>query len=467
MKVSQTNHVIPDARFLYKPTRRRFLHTALSLPIAAGILDLLMPSDTFAVAGSGDVPEHALRFTTQNGRDPGHKAIIVFMQGGLSFFDTFDPKTHSSIKGPYNPITTASRDIRLTEILQPLARHANNFVVINNLRGGSGFHDQGAALVMTSSSKVVDTSFYSNAIYKNPFVEFSNVLTNDARGEVGYVVLHQSSKDQNGYNRLWDEPWGGLHHKDPITVYSAYDTNTGAFTNPFGGAHSVPIERYRERMRLLDAFNSSGHTLVGPSVERHDRAYRQANSLLDGDFNKSFNLNEEPQVVLARYGDTKVGKQFLLARRMLQNGARIIAVNDGNYDHHQNMKGDMDVMLPNFAKAMNALMDDVNRMSEKVFVVVVSEFGRTPVINNQRGRDHWTDAYGMVVISNDRNEIGGGRTIGLTDDSGRIVGPSFDASMVSETILDLLKLGRFEKRGEVVTSKRFPYIDIKNERVVG
>ena len=121
-----------------------------------------------------------------------------------------------------------------------------------------------------------------------------------------------------------------------------------------------------------------------------------------------------------------------------------------------------------FAKGLNALVEDIKvRFDNKVFIVIISEFGRTPRINISNGRDHWPNAFGMTVICNDKNEIDGGRTIGHTNNSGEIIGGNaLPSSYVVDTLLDLMKVRRFEKRGEVVTGVGFPYIDVLNGRVV-
>jgi hypothetical protein len=192
-------------------------------------------------------------------------------------------------------------------------------------------------------------------------------------------------------------------------------------------------------------------------------------------------LDREPIQIREKYGDSKVGKQFLLARRMLESGARVIVVNDGNYDFHWGIKEDSEIMLPPFAKALSAFIEDIKqRRNEKVYIAIITEFGRDPRINTggvetvdgrrvqqPPGRHHWSNAFSMAIISNDHSSIGAGRTIGRTNNNGEVIGQAFDSSLVCETLLEhCLKLGRFEKRGDVVTGKRFPYIDLIRERVV-
>ncbi len=471
MSVSKVDPPQGVTNFVYRPTRRKFLHTIASLPLAGTLLPFLLPGSVDASVRPGGLPEHGLRFTTRNGRDPGHKAVIIFMQGGLSFFDTFDPKTHADIRGPFNPINTACRDIQITNIIEPLARHMNKAVVINNLYGDRSelFHPTNGALVVNGSLRVTDrTDPYTEALSKNSFVEFSKLLTNEASEDVGYVVLHQNVPDI-GAGLAFQQPYDAAKHRDPETLYAPYNTNSGEFTNPFRGA-PVDIDRLRGRMRLLDLLDTQGHTLTGNSVERRNRAYRKAVSLTTGDFNRVFNINEEPEDVLRRYGNTPIGKQLLLARRMLQNRGRVIFANDGNYDHHYAIERNMRNMLPPFARALSALLNDIERIEEKTYVVLVTEFGRTPRLNTGNGllgmpsfppgRDHWVDAFGMVIFGNDIRQ---GRRIGQTDNNGRIVGDSYNASVAGETILELLKVGRFEKRGDVLTNRRFPFIDVRRD----
>lgn len=464
MKTPQINSEVP---FVYKPTRRRFLHT-MGLAAAAPFLSSFLPEGFAAVNEAGNIPPHELRFTTRDGRDPGHKVVVVFMQGGLSWEDTFNPKPSS----PFRQIDTVCDDIKLTELLAPLAEHMNNAVVINNLHGGNGYHDFGAALGITGSGAVRNNDFYAEALNPNPFVEFSRMLTNESSEHVGYVILHQSSSDTNGFDRSWTRPWDALKSNDPETIYSAIDTRTGAFTDPLVNSGEIDRNRFNQRMRLLEVLDAHGHTLTGRSVERRTRALRAASNII-GNFNTTFNLRSEGPEVLARYGNTNVGRQFLLARRMLQSGARVIVVNDGNHDLHYALREDMPGKIRPVAQGLSALLNDTKQMMrrEKVYVVLVSEFGRAPRFNegglvrrgNRRdvfvtpGREHWTNAFSMVIFG---NQIRRGRVIGRTDGNGNIVGDSYHASVIGETVLELLGVGRFETRAGTSTNNRFPHVNL-------
>ncbi|MBI3308883.1 MAG: DUF1501 domain-containing protein, partial [Candidatus Melainabacteria bacterium] len=351
------------------------------------------------------------------------------------------------------------------DILAPLARHMDKFVVINNLHGFGNNHPQNAASLFTGDSAVVSSGdFFTKVKQTNPFIEFSSMLTSQTSSDIGYVVLHQNTKEPFGYKRLFAKPFGGQKYDDPESVYSAYDEKTGKFSDPFPGGIQVSQDRFDARMRLLEIMNQSGQHLTGKSVDRHERAFKKAESILGGKFNKLFDIGDESTETLEKYGDTQVGKQFLIAKKLLEHGARIVCANDGNYDNHEALYGNMRIMIPRFARALSAFLDDIQKMDDKVYVVIVSEFGRSPKMNHIGGREHWSSAFGMLVAGDD---IGGGRVIGKTNNDGEIVGDAFHSSLVGETVLDLMKLARFETRGEVVTDKRFPYIDIFKERVVG
>lgn len=463
MKAPGVRPKVGADHYIYNPNRRRFLHAAFGAAGAATLMPLFAPGKASAAVGSGEVKPHELKFITPDGKDPGTKMVVIFMQGGISNFEMFDPKTSPKIRGPFKQIRDGNGSpLPMTELLRPLARHYDKLIPINNLSSSEGDHDKGAGIVLTTSSKMEDGSFYADSIYTNPFIEFSRMLSDQASSDVGYVVLHQSKLDNDGRGRLWDKPWGSIKHNDPETVYSAYDLKSGQFANPFASGTKIPISRFRERMQLLEMMQQSGHSLIGESVDKKDRAYRKANSLIDGDFNHSFDLSKE-SAALYRYGDTQVGKQFLLARRMLERGARVVVVNDGNYDNHANIEKDMGKMVPRFAKGLAAFMDDIEKMDEEVVILMATEFGRTPKINLGAGRDHWPGAFGMLIGG---NNIKGGRVIGKTDDDGKIVGDAFDSSLVGETALNLMGLGRFEKRGEFTTDIRFPFIDIEKEKVI-
>lgn len=464
MDTTGVNSQLP---FVYKPTRRRFLHAVAGMSLAAPFFTSFLPESFASVNEEGVLPPHNLRFTSRDGRDPRHKLVVVFMQGGLSWEDTFNPKPSS----PFRQIDSNCPDIKLTELLNPLAEHMNNAIVINNLYGGDGFHDFGAALAMTGSGRVRNRDFYAEVLSPNPFVEFSRMLTNESSSNVGYVVLHQSSADSNGFDRSWREPWNALKPNDPETIYSAINTETGDFTDPIGNNGEFDRGRFRQRMRLLEVLDSHGHTLTGQSVERRTRSFRTATNIIDGDIHTAFNLRAELPETLARYGNSKVGKQMLLTKRMLHSGVRVVAANDGNHDLHYALREDMPGKIRPFAQALSALLTDIKTTmrDQNIYVAVVSEFGRAPTFNHggivgrrpvfvTPGREHWTRAFSMVIFG---NQIRQGRKIGETDRNGNIVGDSYHSSLVGETLLELLKVGRFETRSGAPTNNRFPFIDIR------
>ncbi len=176
-----TSRVDSQLPFVYKPTRRRFLHALTGMSLAAPFFTSFLPESFASMNEAGVLPPHNLRFTSRDGRDPRYKLVVVFMQGGLSWEDTFNPKPSS----PFRQIDSNCSDIKLTELLNPLAEHMNNAIVINNLYGGDGFHDFGAALTMTGSGRVRNKDFYAEALSPNPFVEFSRMLTNQSPDNVG------------------------------------------------------------------------------------------------------------------------------------------------------------------------------------------------------------------------------------------------------------------------------------------
>jgi hypothetical protein len=416
---------------------------------------------------------HYIAPITANGRDPGTSLILIVLQGGASHFDTFDPRepnTDAQTKGPFDRISTNARGIYITEPFQRLSKLMDKVSVVRNLYHDNSDHTNATSLMFTGSpEKINQSDFYSDSRHTSPLTEFSEHLSRTGSSEIGYVVLHNNNGMlyQNRDGDVLERPFAGVNSRDQQTMFIPY-TN-GEYHSPFDGDTNLP--RYRERRGLLVALESTSTTITpseSPAMDRFMTVRELAHSRLDGNFRTAFNLNLEPARVRDKYGRNPFGEGLLLARRMVQRGARVAVVTDGNYDHHTHIEQNLMRLLPRLDQGLSALIEEKEMLDLPIVIGVVSEFGRTPRLNNGSaafrfsttyppGRDHWSASNTMLLAG---EGIEGGQVIGETQNNGSIRGNALDARLVGETLLNKIGFARYVMRGTVRTNERFPSLQI-------
>jgi uncharacterized protein (DUF1501 family) len=174
-------------------------------------------------------------------------------------------------------------------------------------------------------------------------------------------------------------------------------------------------ELRQEALREINQFEQKAER-VGKQVRSLDTFYEKAFNLMSSpEARKAFDIQKEPEKVREAYGMTSIGQCSLLARRMVEAGCRFVAVENGHWDtHRKNTYSLRDLLCPAFDQAIPALLNDLQDrgMLEKTLVVVTTEFGRTPRINQLAGRDHWPNAFSILMAG---GGVHGGQVIGATD----------------------------------------------------
>lgn len=485
---------IPRAGYPHrKISRRDFLHIG-GIGAASTLLANALPFNKRTVTASEVVNKelnvkspHELRFITKDGQDPNISLIVIDLQGGASWFDMFDWKPNSPFK-IFNPKDTTCPEITITEPLAPLAKHLHKLVVFRNLFSENSFHDSASSLLYTGKSDQESSSFGANAKYLSSLVEFSKYLNNSESKNIGYLVVHSSGqrheiveyekgKFKEQLRSAWREPFPGTHFNHAETIYAPYNTAKGDFGIELGNNEKeyltsefeeginftestnqkAKIALIKSRLQFLEKMDGFGHSLAGPTIERWKNFQAKVNNVLEGDVNEAFDLSQEPEEVRLKYGDSQLGKQLLLARRLVQRGVRTVAAQHGDFDHHELIEKNLNIYLPEFAIALSALLDDIEKLGLKTVVAVVTEFGRTPRINRDQGRDHWNQALGAIFAG---YGIEGGKLIGKTNTGGYPCpdGEKIPVQWMGDTLLDKMQIARFELRNGLPTNARFPYI---------
>jgi hypothetical protein len=351
--------------------------------------------------------------------------ILVYLGGGLSHHDSFDlkPDAVAEIRGKYSPIDTVVPGLQICELL-PLMSQCMDKVCLH--RGGAHNNDHHETA----------TNWVMSGRFGTPFGDWP---------AIGAVAAHESGFPGTlpPYVAIPRNPsftWelgksaflGGRYES-----FKAGDPNEQNFrVRDVTRAEPLPDVRVKRRQSLL----ASVDTMVR-SIEANDQlaAYdqfqkRAAEMVLFGEARDAFAIDAETVELRDRYGRTTFGQSCLLARRLVERGVGFVTVNSGGWDHHAKIWEGLDRMLPDFDRGFSALLTDMHQrgLLRDVLVVVMGEFGRTPKINKDVGRDHWGPAASLLFCG---AGVVPGRVLGQTDrDGAQVVDSPIGPADVAFTI---------------------------------
>lgn len=336
-------------------------------------------------------------------------AILVFLAGGPSQYETFDPKPTAprDIRGPYGPISTAVPGLQICETLPHLAKIADRWSLVRSCAHDNSGHGGGTRVVQTG--------------YKSASLE--DELPHDYPA-VGSIVAKVRGPMRDGMPTYMHLPNGG--DGGPKFLGQAYDAFDVYSTGRPVGMQlypSIKLDRMDDRRALraqLDRMARQGD--ARPVMEAMDDLERQAFEMLSAPAaREAFDPEKESRATRERYGHHEAGKCLLLARRFIEAGAGIVTVRIGSWDQHGNAGGTVNdtatEQCPPLDQALAALLSDLHErgMSDDVLVWCWGEFGRTPRINNSAGRDHWPQAMSVLMAG---GGVQPGRVVGATNDKG-------------------------------------------------
>ena len=381
--------------------RRRFLE------LAAGSFLGVTAHHSFGAAGEKN--------TIAQLADPAKQLIYLYMEGGMSHIDTFDLKTGHENQGSTRPINTNVDGIRVSSHLPNLARHANKLCVINSLTSTAGDHEKGNYFMHTSYQQRATIrhpgigSWYHKLKGKiNPTLPASVFIGRESRfhGSGGFFEPEFEPLAIN-------EPKSGLKYAQAL----------------------VEKERFGRRLDLandIDAeFLKRYHS---KPIRAYGHMYEDAVRLMDSPDLAAFNIHKEDDKTKERYGSEPFAQGCLLARRLIERNVRSVEVSFGGWDTHQNNFTSLPELCHTMDQAVAALLDDLDRVGKlkDTIVVLTTEFGRTPQINQNIGRDHYPQAFTSVLAG---GGFKGGYVHGKTSKGGEevIEGsmtiPDFNASI--------------------------------------
>jgi uncharacterized protein (DUF1501 family) len=361
----------------------------------------------------------ALRAAAPAAGDPQEKraaksCILIWMDGGPTHYETFDPKPDApvEIRGEYNTIPTKIPGALFSDKMTKLAALADQIAIVRSIRHDQGNHGAGNHYMITGAPPRIPVGC-------GAFVSF--------HPSMGSVVSHEIGAPQGlpAYFSLPSMTRSGgpnfLGAKYAPFVVDGDPNSTSFRVRDVALPASLTSDRFMARQDLraeVDRFRRiADRTAADPALALDDH-YLQANELMQSqEAQAAFDIHKEPAKVREAYGRNPFGQRALLARRLVEAGVPFITIHDGGWDHHTKLFSTLKTRLPTWDQTVAALIQDLKDRGrlQDTLVVALGEFGRTPQINKDGGRDHWSNAMSVLMAG---GQIPGGQIIGATDKKG-------------------------------------------------
>jgi hypothetical protein len=332
------------------------------------------------------------------------RVIVIFLSGGVSQLETWDPKPGTDTGGPFQAIPTSVPGTHICELLPHTAKQMHRMAIVRSLNSVSDDHGIGQRIMLTGRKP-------------EPGVDYPELGAVAARllGNAGEAALP-------GHIQILPKGGGGFGKSDATFLgpkYASVSLGDGKPPADLLRPKELPADsdaaREEFRKKLNDRFAKSRKSAA---TDAYVESYAQAERVVKQ--GEVFDVEKENPKVVDRYGRHDFGRHLLLARRLLEAGVTYVKVSHSNYDtHHENFDFHIE-QLGEFDRPFAALLDDLAErgMLESTLVVVMSEMGRTPRINSNYGRDHWSKAWSVALAG---CGIKGGAVIGKTNANGTAV----------------------------------------------
>ncbi len=362
---------------------------------------------------------------SENDRGSTRSCIFMLLQGGPSHIDLWDPKPDApqEVRGPFATIDTSLPGVRFGETLTESAKIADRLTVVRSVEHAFNNHIAGTYITLTGSTDQPNRDREAHGDdFPGPGAILNDLQTTPSPIPVS-VSLPTWLSIPGPSNRMPGQYGGFLGAvRDPFLLKG--DPNDEKY-RPL--ALSLPdglsAGRMHDRWQLIRQLDGAARVLEVQLTTTHDRLAESAYELVtDPRMREAVDLTREPQSMRERYGMTKIGQSLLLARRLVEVGVRLVGYNAFNqeWDTHGNLEKRYRSLIPGMDRAFTALVTDLDErgMLDETLVVNTGEFGRTPVINQTAGRDHWPDAYSTVLAG---GGIRRGVVYGASDSRGAYV----------------------------------------------
>lgn len=359
-----------------RPSRREFMYAGL-----VGGLGLTLPQ-FFQAQAMAEQKDYALK-------NPECDSVIhIFLPGGMAAQETLDPKplAPSQYRGPFSPINTNVTGIQLGSLMKQTAKVADKITFIRSMTHGEAAHERGTHNMFTG--------YRPSPAVKYP--SFGSVISHElgANGELPpYICVPRQPNEHAGSGYLSNK-YG------PFSIGD--DPGRDNFqVRDLSLPNDIDHQRFARRQAMLDAVDDHFRSLEeSDALDAMDEFYSRAYTMISSSkAREAFNLKAEPEAVRNKYGKNAAGMRMLLARRLAEAGVRFVSTTLGGWDHHQNIQDAMTRSVPQLDQAYAALISDLDErgMLDRTMVMLTTEFGRTPKINKDSGRDHFPRVFSVAM----------------------------------------------------------------------
>ncbi len=366
-------------------SRRAFIEKTAQLSLGVGVGSSLLHSSAIAKDAKGEKREGTAK-----------SLIYIYLSGGMTHLDTFDPKDSSSVMGPSEAISTNVDGMRLGNHFTGLAKHADKLAIINSMTSTNGAHEVAQYMNRTGYGK--------RATIVHPTV---GPFAEELLGKRGKILPDSVVVGQSTSNAGYLDP-----SRSPLPI-----------ANPAGGVPNALIQTDEDRFgRRMEMAQKLGKKFADKykysSAQSYVEYYKQANQLLKSDELEAFDISQEANA--EKFGSGRLGQGCLLAKRLVENGVRVVEVVAGGFDMHIGLQNALSTRMPELDQALTALIEELESVGllDSTLIALNTDFGRTPTINMNSGRDHYPAAYSTMLAG---GGIVGGQIFGSTDKMGKKV----------------------------------------------
>jgi len=389
-----------------KHSRRQLMKLGLKFglggTLASGLPDLCFP--TLGLASQAQKASTAKR------------CILIWLDGGPSHLETFDPKPDASVevRGPLQTIATAVPGVRLSECLPETATRMNDVAIVRSLTSPLGEHNFGTHYLLSGFKPTAAIAYPAFSTVAAELIGKSS----DLPSHVAAPDYRVGGSNFSGYGYLPSAAKPFALGADP----SKPDFTVRDFSLPGG----ITLDRLAQRREFVQEIERLGEQL--PRTTEENPQLAQAVRLLTSkSARQAFAIEEESTRTRNRYGRKTVGQSCLLARRLIERGVQFVTINVRGWDTHEDLVTRLKDgytgaktpvgLVPSLDLAFTALIDDLKDrgLLDETLIVVMGEFGRTPKLNIRGGRDHWPRVFSAALAG---GGVRGGNVVGTSDATG-------------------------------------------------
>jgi uncharacterized protein (DUF1501 family) len=381
-------------------TRRSCLQLGLGGLLGGGFVGALRAVGAERAGGSADAPAKSV--------------ILVWLDGGPSHYETFDPKPEApaEVRGEFDAIRTAVPGVLFSKHCTSLAASLDKFAIVRSIRHDQGNHGAGNHYMMTGAPPRMPVGC-------GAFVSFHPSMGSAVASERSAPLGLPSYFSMPRMSRSGGPNFLGAKYA-PFVV-SDNPASKGFKVRDVALPDGLSTDRFTNRTdlrQLVDKLPRINEPAAGDPVPALDGFYEQGFDLVTStEAQAAFDVAAEPDKVRDAYGRSSFGQRALLARRLVEAGVPFITLYEGGWDDHRGLFAAFDKKLPPLESTVAALIADLEDrgMLDSTLVVVLGEFGRTPKVNKDAGRDHWSNAMSVLMAG---ARIPGGTIVGATDRAG-------------------------------------------------